>query len=373
MNIGVNTRLLIGNRLEGIGQFTNETLKRITVQHPEHRFYFFFDRPPSPEFLYSENVIPVVVRPQARHPVLWWLYFEVGIPQALKKYNIDLFLSPDGWLSLSTDIRSVSVIHDLNFEYHPEQIKWMARRYYLKYFPLFAKKAYRIATVSEFSKSNIVDKYGIDPKSIDVVYNGVKEIFRPGTEEENNLTRKKYNNSQPYFVFVGLIHERKNLSGLFQAFDIFKEKNSEYKLLIVGEKKWWSGKIENTYLQMQHKYDVVFLGRLGDEDLASVMRAAKALCYVPFFEGFGIPILEGMKSGIPVITSSCSSMPEVGGNAVLLADPNDPGNVAEAMLKVANDNHLCDELITKGFARAADFSWDKTATLLWNCLKASMD
>ena len=105
--------------------------------------------------------------PQARHPVLWWMFFERAIPNALAKYDIDLFFSPDGWLSLSTDVKSVNVIHDLNFEHHPEQIKWLVRKYYHHYFPKFAHKASRIATVSNYSKEDISRTYNVASDKIE--------------------------------------------------------------------------------------------------------------------------------------------------------------------------------------------------------------
>src|SRR5512139_2040469 len=102
MRIAVNTRLLIKDKLEGIGWFTYETLKRITRKHPEHEFIFLFDRPFDKEFIFAQNIIPVIITPEARHPILWYLWFEYSVPRALKKYKADIFLSPDGYLSLST-------------------------------------------------------------------------------------------------------------------------------------------------------------------------------------------------------------------------------------------------------------------------------
>ena len=117
MRIGVNTRLFLQNKLDGIGWFGVETMKRITRNHPEHEFFFFFDRKPDKEFIFSSNIKPVVLIPQARHPLLWYLFFEHSITYALKKYKIDLFLSPDGWISLQTKVPTLTVIHDLNFEH----------------------------------------------------------------------------------------------------------------------------------------------------------------------------------------------------------------------------------------------------------------
>ena len=116
MKIAVNTRLLLEGKMDGIAWFTYETMKRITVQHPEHEFLFIFDRPFSESFIFSGNVTGVIAHPQSRHPVLWYMFFEFGIPAVLKKHKPQLFFSPDGWLSLNTQVKSMAVIHDLNFE-----------------------------------------------------------------------------------------------------------------------------------------------------------------------------------------------------------------------------------------------------------------
>jgi len=187
MIIAVNTRLLLPDKLEGIGRFTSETLKIITSDHPEHQFVFIFDRKYSEEFISSRNIIPVIGFPQARHPFLWYLFFERSVPGIIKKYKADLFLSPDGWLSLSTDVKSIPVIHDLNFFHLPKFIPWYIRKYYHYFFPRFIKKANRIATVSEFSKQDIVNLFNYDPNKIDVVYNGTDEYFKPINEDDHSL------------------------------------------------------------------------------------------------------------------------------------------------------------------------------------------
>jgi hypothetical protein len=157
MKIAVNTRLLLKNKLEGIGWFTFETLKRITEQHPEHEFYFIFDRKYDDSFIFSKNVKPIIIPPQARHPFLFFLWFEFSIPYILKRLKADVFLSPDGYLSLSSKTKQVAVIHDLNFEHNPNDVPFLVRKYFKFFFHRWAKKATRIVTVSEYSKKDIVD------------------------------------------------------------------------------------------------------------------------------------------------------------------------------------------------------------------------
>ena len=129
MRIAVNTRLLLKGKMDGIGWFTAESMRRIVCSHPEHIFYFLFDRKPDPEFLFAPNVIPVVLCPQARHPVLWYMFFEWAIPFALKKYRIDLYVSPDGMMPLHPQVPTLTVIHDLNFEHATGNLKGSHQRY----------------------------------------------------------------------------------------------------------------------------------------------------------------------------------------------------------------------------------------------------
>ncbi len=216
MIIAVNTRLLLKEKLEGIGWFTLETLKRITINHPEHQFIFIFDRPFSKDFIFSENVVPVVIGPPTRHPILWYFWFEFQIPRVLKKYKADLFLSPDGYLSLRTEVPQLAVIHDINFVHRPEDLPWLKAKYYNYYFKKFAKIARRLATVSFYSKEDISRSFKVDYDKIDVVYDGINQIFTPTSEEERKATRNKYTEGFPYFLFV-VLHHLQNLSKMDQT------------------------------------------------------------------------------------------------------------------------------------------------------------
>lgn len=374
MRIAVNTRLLIANQLEGIGWFTNESLKRITCQHPEHEFIFIFDRPFSEDFIFSENITPIIAYPQARHRYLWYLFFEWSIPYILRKYKADLFLSTDGWLSLKSNLPSVNVIHDLNFEHSNDFLPPAIQRYYNTYFPKFAEKATRIATVSEFSKYDIHTMYHIPLNKIDVVYNGCNNDFKPISDKEKQQIRNQYSYGKEYFLFVGAIHKRKNLINIFKAFDKYKDASgSGTKLVIVGNKKWWAGEIEDTYLSMHYKDDVVFLGRLLPNDLGKVMSASLGLVYTSLFEGFGIPIVEAFCSETAVITSDVTSMPEVAGDAALLVNPYSIEQIANAMLRLKNDHKLRNDLIVKGKKQKEKFTWDKTAVHLWSSIEKVLE
>jgi glycosyltransferase involved in cell wall biosynthesis len=370
MIIAVNTRLLLPEKLEGMGRFTHETLRIITREHPEHKFIFLFDRKFSDEFIYSPNIKPVVCFPPARHPVLWYWFFEWSLPSVLRKVRADFFLSPDGWLSLHTPVKSLPVIHDLNFFEFPEFIPWLVRQYYYEYFPRFIRKAKRIATVSEFTRRDIMHRFNYESNDIDVVYNGASEGFQPLNITDQIAVRDKYTWGCPYFLNVGLIHPRKNLTSLIAAFESFKEATgSDVKLLVVGSRKWWTEEMQQALEDATHKNDIIFTGRVPDHDLSGITASALSMVYVSHFEGFGIPVLEAMQCDTPVITSAVTSLPEVGGDAVLYVDPYDIESIKSAMIAVYSDNDLRNELISNARKHREKFTWKRTAGLLWNSIE----
>ncbi len=374
VKIAVNTRLLLKDRLEGIGWFTFETLSRIVRSHPEHEFLFIFDRKYDNRFIFADNITPVVVGPQARHPLLFYWWFEISIPRILKKHKADLFLSTDAFLSLRAPCKTLLVIHDLNFEHYPQHLPWLVRKYYRHFTPKFARKATRIATVSEYSRKDIMAQYGVVQEKIDVVNNGANPIFKPLEEKVREKVRSKYTQGYPFFVFISAISPRKNLTNLLKAFDQFRKKEEKpVKLLVVGEKMWWTDSLKQTYETMRFKEDVIFAGRLSQDELAKVVASALALTYVSFFEGFGIPIIEAFSSETPVITSNVTSMPEVAGDAAITVDPGDVEEIAGAMRTIADDPAKRKELIEKGKLRSKMFSWDITAEKLWQSIEKAFN
>lgn len=373
MEIAVNTRLLQHNKLEGIGRFMFETLKRITVAHPEHHFYFIFDRPFHEEFIFSDNVTPIIAGPPARHPFLFVYWLEFTVYDLLKKLKVDLFLSCDGYLSLRSSVKQLAVIHDINFHHYPNDLPWLVKHYYNYYFPRFAKKADRIATVSEFSKQDIAKSYAISNNLIDVVYNGCSDGFVSVSEDKKRAVRKQFTAEAPYFIYVGSIQPRKNLQRLFKAFDQFKKQSgASHKLVIAGQKYFWNKVMKDSLAACEYKNDIIFLGRVQEHELHQLTASAFASVYVPLFEGFGIPLLEAMHCEVPVIASNVSSLPEVAGDAALYCNPTEIAEIAGAMLKLYNDKKLCIDLIAKGNKRKQKFSWDHTADLLWKSCETTL-
>jgi glycosyltransferase involved in cell wall biosynthesis len=373
LEIAVNTRLLQHNKLEGIGRFMFESLKRITVAHPEHHFYFIFDRPYHEDFIFADNITPIIAGPPARHPFLFVYWLEFTVYDLLKKLKVDLFLSCDGYLSLRSNVPQLAVIHDINFHHFPNDLPWLVKKYYNYYFPKFAHKAARIATVSAYSKKDICQTYHIASSSIDIVYNGCSDGFLPVDEKAKQATRLKFTQGSQYFIYVGSIQPRKNLQRLFKAFDLFKKKTgASHKLVIAGQKYFWNKQMKESLFECEFKNDILFLGRVEEHDLHLLTASAFACVYVPLFEGFGIPLLEAMHSEIPIITSNVSSLPEVAADAALYCNPLVIDEIAEAMYKLYNDEILCKQLIEQGKQRKENFSWDKTADLLWKSCETTL-
>jgi glycosyltransferase involved in cell wall biosynthesis len=373
MKIAVNTRLLLPNRLEGIGTFTHNVLRRMVLDHPEHEFYFIFDRPYSQEYIYADNVTPIVVGPPARHPLLYLIWFELSVQRVLHKLKPDVFLSPDGYLSLRSSIPQVPVIHDLNFEYFPEFFSWIDRKHFQFFFPRFARKARRVATVSQFSKDDLVRLYGIDKSLIDVVYAGVDPLYTQVDQHAVEEFKKTTTGGQDYFVFVGGLYLRKNLSTIIRAFDAFKERTgSPIKFVIAGKSYAETKPLFDLHKTLKHKDDILFLGRIEPrEKIPVLLGGALSLVYVSLLEGFGLPIAEAMSCGTPVITGNITAMAEIAADAAVLADPYDYTSIASAMQTVAESPDLRAQLRTAGLQRAAEFTWQRTADALWACVTRS--
>lgn len=370
MRIAVNTRFLLPTKMEGFGWYTYEIVKRLVENHPEHEFIFFFDRTFDERFIFGSNVTPVVLTPPARHPILFRIWFNYSVKRALKKYDIDIFFSPDGFLSLKTNVPQVGVIHDINFEHHPEDIPSSARNYLKKYFPQFAKKATHLLTVSDYSKQDICKTYSIDPSKVTVSWNGASDVFQAIPADEKVLIQEQFSNGKKYLLFVGALHPRKNVKRLIAAYSnlLTSDPEFDYELVIVGEALWKRSGYD-LEINEHTKSHIHFTGHLSLEDLARVMASATIFTFVPYFEGFGIPLVEAMRCGTPVLSGNLTSLPEVAGDAALYCDPLDVEDITQKLGELCSNESLRDELSKKGLKRSQLFSWDKSAETVWNVLE----
>lgn len=356
--------------MEGYGYFIQETMQRIAAQHPEHRFHFLFDRPYENALLFSANVTPLVVGAPARHPLLWKWWYDVKIPFVLRKLKADVFVSPDGFCSLTTRVPQCLVVHDLGFLHYAQGYKPSHRFFYKHYTPRFLKKANTIATVSQFSRADITATYKIPDEKIDVVYNGVRDVFRPLSFEQQTDVKATYTEGKEYFIYVGAIHPRKNLINLLKAFSIFKKRQkTNMKLVLAGRLAWQNNAFLKLLQSYKYRSDVLLLRYIADEkEVARLMAAAYAMVYPSLFEGFGVPVAEAMRCGVPVLTSKDSAMQEISDGAALYFDPTNVADMAESLMRIYKDETARTGLIERGKTAAQKYTWQHTADALWHCI-----
>ena len=373
MKIAVNTRMLIENKLDGIGWFAYETMRLISLQHPEHTFFFFFDRPFPQEFVFANNVHAIQISPPARHPLLWYYWTEYAVNQQLKKIKPDIFVSLDGFIPLHAKLPCLAVIHDINFFHNPKDLPFFTSLFYNHFFPKYAQKASRIATVSEFTKQDLVENYHLPAEKIDVIFNGVNHFLMPINQTVISKVRQIYTGGKPYFIAIGSIHPRKNILRLLQAFNAFKTKTqASVKLVIVGQPFFKNRKLLKYWKNMLHKPDVIFTGRIDNELLNKLLASSLAMVYVSYFEGFGIPALEAMQCQVPLIAAATTALPEVVEKAAMLVNPYSIDAIETAMNQVHSSADLRKKLVKEGNSQVKKFSWQKTANLLWQSIEKTV-
>lgn len=362
MKIVVNTRFLLAKNLEGLGWYTLEVVQRLVRLRPDDEFIFLFDRPFDPRFVFEKNVRPVVLFPPARHPLLWWIWFEIAVARFLKTEKPALFFSPDQFLCLASKTPTILTCHDLLTLRFPKHNPWLTQLFYRHFFPKYLRRADQIIAISEATKRDILALVDINFSKITVAWNGCRDGFKPLQPIEIQSIRAKFADGQPFFFYAGAIQPRKNVARLIQAFDRFKSRsNSPAKLLLAGRFAWKSGDVKTAFDEAVFKNDIQLLGYLDAELLPKLMAAALALVFVSEAEGFGLPLLEAMHAGVPIITSNTSSLPEVAGDAALLVNPFSVEKIAAAMQQLAENQRLAADLVERGHRQKLLFSWDAHA------------
>jgi len=391
MIIAINARTLMAVPRDGIGWFTLEVVRGMIRNHPEHRFVLIGDRrydgrrakpfrhdPESPAAgknkykgfpVEGGNVEYVTMPLRTVHPLLWHVWHEFLLPPVLKRISADVFIAPDGMIPLRTDVPCIPVIHDLNHEHRPDDIPRAECRYYRRRFPLFAAKGARVATVSQFSAGDIAATYGIRTDKIDVVPNGVAEVFSPPQPGEADETRRQYTGGRPYFLFVSNFSPRKNVEAVIRAFEIFRQgEGGDHVLLLAGRRLYLTREMDRRLEISPYCNDILFTGSVTRDVLRRLYGAAEALTFVPWFEGFGIPVVEAQRCGTPCILSDSSSLPEVSGGAALCVSPADAGAIAEAMARLVTDGALRRRLAAEGLANSLRYTWDQAAEEMWKSI-----
>lgn len=259
-------------------------------------------------------------------------------------------------------------VHDLAVIEQPDCYGRTARLYYGSLYPAAARNARAIIAVSEFTKQAIVRLFDVLPERVHVVHHGVSDVFRPRSNDETTAVLERLGIDRPYFLAVGAVSPRKNFTRLLAAWSQLRDLTETHSLVIVGRTDLLfsgNGRIPTASVRTKHLVSV------SDPDLATLYSGAVAFVYPSIYEGFGLPLLEAMACGAPVITSNTTAIPEVVGNAAMLVDPYDVDSIATTMRRVAIDPALRDELHNRGLIRSRLFSWDKAAEQTWSVLAAA--
>lgn len=355
--------------MEGIARYVYETTYHMAIAHPNDMFFIFYDRYSNERPHFPANVHHFTIPLPTRHPILWYIWFEFLIPLYLKIHKIDVFYSGDGFLSLTSKVPTVMALHDLAYIHYPQHIDVCVLKFYKKFVPKYIDKASALVTVSHFVKKDIIDHFKIPEQKIVVAYNAINTHIQTDVTSKPDLRNELLNviKQKPYFIYVGALHPRKNIINMIQAFDIFNERHQyKYNFILAGRLAWKTNEITH---QIKSSPNSWHLGIVSEDEKILLIKNAVCLLYVSTFEGFGIPILEAMSLGTPVITSDVASMPEIAGNAALLSDPNDIYAIADHMQNLVSNSDLYQTCVSRGCNRCRDFSWKISAEKIYSTLK----
>ena len=343
----------------GSAEFAFRLIKEF-AKEKSHNFFIYTPVEPSKDLPRETNSFKYIVFKSKK---LWTM---LGLSKKIykDKNNLDVFFSPTHYLPLFSVVPSVVSIFDLSYLKYPELFK-KKDLYQLKIWGRYSiKRAKAVITISESSKNAIIEEYKLASDKVHVVYPGIKELIN---NREINMTdlQKKYGIKKNFILFVGTIQPRKNIARMVEAISQIPE----LELIVVGKKGWQYEGILDSPRKFGVENRVKFLEFVPDEELSELYK--NAICFVlpSLYEGFGLPILEAMKYGCPVVTSNTSSLPEAGGDAALYFDPEDSSDIAEKIKKLLSDDKFREDMIEKGYKQAKKFSWEKAAKEALHVLK----
>jgi glycosyltransferase involved in cell wall biosynthesis len=287
---------------------------------------------------------------------------QLALPLELYAARLDVLHSPDFIPPFLRRCRSVITIHDLVFMLFPHFLTKDAARYYGQ-IDEAVRRTDAIIAVSQSTKQDIMRLLGVPEKKISVIYEAVSPAFRPQrSAETTRRARERFGIPGDFILFVSTIEPRKNVPMLLKAFRwLLDHYRLDVKLVLAGEKGWLFGEVFQQVTKQKLQEDVIFLGRVSNEELLMLYNTAQVLVAPSIYEGFGLTPLEAMACGTPVVVSNVSALPEIVGDAGLLVDPNNAEEIAVAVARLLGDAELRTSLVEKGYRRASVFSWDKAA------------
>ena len=357
MRIGIDARKLHDF---GIGTYIRNLLRHLARLDSQTEFVLLC----RPEDRESLAVLGENFRPVPESSGNYSIAEQIKVPWALRREGVTLFHAPHYVLPPLVQCRSVVTIHDAIHLMFPQYLPNQAALFYAKWsISQAARRATRVMTVSESSKRDILRFVDTEPSKIDVIYNAYDERFAiEPAEEEMDRVRERYQLEDQFVLYAGNVKPHKNLERLIDAFHLVRQQGLDHlKLVLIGDEiSKYSSLRRAVHRYQLHKY-VRFLGYMPEETLAVMYRLAGVFVFPSLYEGFGLPPLEAMASGTPVVTSNVSSLPEVAGDAAVLVDPYDPQAIADGIYRALTDEALRKQMILKGIARAGQFSWEQSA------------
>jgi len=365
IKIGINARALQA-RPTGVAKYILNSilnLKTANGKNDNDYMLFFGSDRPVPEAILNAGFKYDIPKMSTHNQILKLLWAQAYLPFATRRHKLDLFHEYSLVSPAVKRCRTVLTVYDIAPLYLPDCYTYATRLYLKSLLPRSIRQADRIIAISKNSKDDLIRHFKVTPDKIEVVHAGVDETFRPIHDRcELERIKKIYNIRGDFILAVSLISPRKNLTRLIKAFKVLKDqKKTDGQLVIVGRKAWLYEEVFREAVSSGLEKDIVFCGHIPDEHLVCMYSAASVFAYPSLYEGFGLPILEAMACGAPVVASNISSIPEVCGQAALLVDPYSIEELARALDSVINNPGLRQDLIRKGLEQASRFSWKKTS------------
>lgn len=361
MRIGIDASRAVVRPRTGTENYSYHLIREILARGRAHDYTLYFNQPPAsgdfPTGSATERVMPF--------PRLWT---HLRLSAEMSTHPPDVLFVPSHVLPLMHPERSVATVHDLGYLYWPKAHP-LARRWYLHLSTLFnARSSSRVIAVSQATADDLVRRYGISREKIAVIPEGCGPEYRPPSAEAVAAVRSRYALPGRYVLAVGTIQPRKNLGRLVDAFRRVRQATGDVMLVLAGKPGWGAAPILR---QIAGASSVRVLGYVPDRDLPALLGGAEALAFPSLYEGFGLPALEAMACGTPVVCSNNSSLPEIVGDAGLLVQPTDADAIAGALILLLEDAALREELRRRGIERAASFSWTRCAAATLDLLESA--
>ena len=356
MRIGIDARMTYYRRA-GISQYTLQLIEGLARCDTKDEFVILQSRKSREPILERPNFSTRRLYTPSHHRLE-----QFSLPLEISHLRLDVLHSTDFIPPFRRNCRSVITVHDLVFLMYPDLLTKDAARYYGQ-IDQAVRHTDAIIAVSQATKMDVMRLLGVAENRITVIYESASPIFRPLNKGEvTERIRSRFGVEDDFLLFVSTIEPRKNVPNLLRAFRLLLDNyHPKAKLLLAGEKGWLSEEAFELADELGLGEDALFLGRVSTEELLWLYNGARALVAPSLYEGFGLPPLEAMACGTPVVTSNLSALPEVVGDAGVLVDPRDVDALAVALWRILSDEQLRASLIDKGFKRAAVFSWDKAA------------